>query len=217
MFSLNFIKFLSFLGLFSSFVFLYSIFMEIPAKTDTPASQKHVYSVWAIPPEDVAVRIKKLMQGLRSEFGGPQFEPHVTVVGAISLTEEDALEKFKSCCDGVKSYVATVDRVATGTFFYQCVYLLLQPSPEVVGAGGHCAGHFGYKSSTAYMPHLSLLYEDLTDEEKKKAQEKANSLDESINDLSFEISRLALWKTDTGDKTLKSWEKIAECTLSPPN
>ena len=65
----------------------------------------------------------------------------------------------------------------------------------------------------AYMPHLSLLYQDLTEDEKKKAQEKANALDGSISGLSFPITRLALYKTDTEDKTLKSWEKIAECNL----
>lgn len=65
----------------------------------------------------------------------------------------------------------------------------------------------------AYMPHLSLLYEDLTEEEKKKAQERANALD-NVSGLTFQISRLALYKTDTEDKTLKSWEKIADCVLS---
>ena len=64
------------------------------------------------------------------------------------------------------------------------------------------------------MPHLSLLYADLTDEEKKKAQERAYILDETIDNLSFRISRLALYKTDTEDKTLKSWEKVAECDLN---
>ncbi|KAG6755013.1 hypothetical protein POTOM_040826 [Populus tomentosa] len=238
--------------------------MEIPQGTSTPADKKHVYSVWAIPPEDVGGRLTRLMAGLASELGGPQFEPHITVVGAIGLTEQDALEKFHSACDGLQAYTATVDRVATGTFFYQCVYLLLHPVPEVVEASAHCSGHFGYKSSTrkfnaifhssfsfmnskrllfggkkcavmrfvafwecsgcaslpieppfTYMPHLSLLYGDLTDDEKKEAQEKANILDESISGLSFPITRLALWKTDTQDLTLKSWEKIAECSLSP--
>ena len=65
------------------------------------------------------------------------------------------------------------------------------------------------------MPHLSILYGDMTDEEMKKAQEKATILDESIGSLSFQVSRLALYKTDPDDKTLKSWEKIAEYSLSP--
>ncbi|XP_041024678.1 cyclic phosphodiesterase-like [Juglans microcarpa x Juglans regia] len=177
--------------------------------------EKHFYSVWAVPPDDVAARLKKLMEGLRSEFGGPQFEPHITVVGAISLTPDDALSRFRSACDGLKAYTATVDRVATGTFFYQCVYVLIHPTTQVVETSAHCSGHFGYKSSTPYMPHLSLLYGDLTDDEKSRAQEKASILDESISSLSFPVSRLALYKTDTEDKTLKSWEKIAEYSLSP--
>ncbi|GMY37724.1 cyclic phosphodiesterase-like isoform X1 [Fagus crenata] len=180
-----------------------------------PQVEKHVYSVWAIPPEDVAVRLKKLMESLGSEFNGPQFEPHITVVGAISLTPEDAIDKFRSACEGLKAYTATVDRVATGTFFYQCVFLLIHPTSEVVETSTHCTAHFGYKNTTPYMPHLSLLYADLTDDEKQKAQERANILDESISSLSFPVSRLALYKTDTEDKTLKSWEKIAECSLSP--
>jgi hypothetical protein len=64
------------------------------------------------------------------------------------------------------------------------------------------------------MPHLSLLYGDLTEEEKKKAEEKANILDETIRSLSFQVTRLALYKTDPKDKTLKSWEKIVECNLT---
>ncbi|XP_062016702.1 cyclic phosphodiesterase-like [Rosa rugosa] len=177
--------------------------------------EKNVYSVWALPPDDVTPRLKKLMEGLRAEFNGPYFDPHITVVGAITLTPEDALNKFKAASQAVKAYEAKVESVATGTFFYQCVFLLINPTPQVVEASAICCGHFGYNSSTPYMPHLSLLYADLSDEDKKKAQEKASILDESIASLSFPVTRLALYKTDTEDKTLKSWEKIAECTLQP--
>ncbi|CAN0853634.1 Cyclic phosphodiesterase, partial [Linum grandiflorum] len=190
-------------------------FSPLPVPMESSGDEnKQVYSVWAAPPDDIRSQLKKLMDGLRSEFGGPDFQPHVTVVGAISLTEQDALSKFKSACEGVKSYTATVDRVAAGTFFYQCVYLLLHPTPEVVEASSLCSQHFGYKNSSPYMPHLSLLYGDMSDEEKKKAQEKTVQLDGSINSMSFPISRLELWKTDTGDKSLKSWEKISEYILT---
>lgn len=65
------------------------------------------------------------------------------------------------------------------------------------------------------MPHLSLLYGDLTDEEKKTALGKASALDGSIGGVKFQISRLALYKTDTEDKTCKSWEKVDEFELKP--
>ncbi|TXG66595.1 hypothetical protein EZV62_007870 [Acer yangbiense] len=124
--------------------------MEVTESTviATPATQKNVYSVWAIPSEEVGTRLKKIMEGLKSDFGGPHFEPYVTVVGAINLTAEDAAEKFKLACEGLKAYNCSVDRVATGTFFYQCVYLLLHPNAEVVEASAHCCAHFGYSNST---------------------------------------------------------------------
>ncbi|CAN4091885.1 unnamed protein product [Withania somnifera] len=179
-------------------------------------TKTEVYSVWGLPSEDVSNRIKKLMNGLRLEFGGPQFEPHVTIVGAIRLSEEEARDKFrKGSQEGVKVvYTGVVEKVDVGTSFYQCVYLLLHPTTEVVEASARCCGSFGYNSSSPYMPHLSLLYAELTDEEKKKAQEKAYTLDESIGNLSFQITRLALYRTDTEDKSLKSWEKIEEYNLS---
>ncbi|CAA2965710.1 cyclic phosphodiesterase-like [Olea europaea subsp. europaea] len=76
------------------------------------------------------MRFKKLMNDLRSEFGGSEFKPHVTVVEAISLTESEARDMFTRLA---KAYNANVERVATGTFFYQCVFLLLQLAHEDSG------------------------------------------------------------------------------------
>lgn len=114
----------------------------------TSSTKKEVYSVWAIPPEDVRDRLTKLMTSLRSDFGGPQFEPHMTVVGAIELTPDDALKKLRSASEGVKSFKVTVDRVSSGNFFYQCVYLLIHPTPQILETNAHCCTHFGYKNST---------------------------------------------------------------------
>ncbi|KAK9152532.1 hypothetical protein Sjap_000012 [Stephania japonica] len=161
------------------------------------------------------------MEALRSDFGGPEFDPHITLVGAIRLTESEALDKFRSACEDLKrAYSVQMKSVSCGTFFYQCVYLQLQPTPQdddyaalVIDVSAHCTGHFGYKSFTlksiAYMPHLSLLYGDLTEEEKQRAKEKVEVLDSSLSSLTFDIDSIALCKTDTEDKTLKSWEKIA--------
>ncbi|XP_010916331.2 cyclic phosphodiesterase [Elaeis guineensis] len=188
--------------------------MENPAAGDQAAGW---YSVWALPPEDVAARLKHLMADLRSEFGGPEFEPHITVVGAIRLRPDDAVRRLRSACAALSPYPARVASAARGTFFYQCVYLLIDPSPEVMQTSAHCCEHFAYKNSAAYMPHLSLLYGDLTDEQKEKARQRVEELDKEIRGLSFQISSLALYKTDTEDNTLKSWEKVEVCYLGSDN
>ncbi|CAI0560885.1 unnamed protein product [Linum tenue] len=109
--------------------------------------KKHAYSLWGVPPKDVTIRLKKLIDGLRSEFGGPEFQPHVTVVGAVHLTEQDALSRFNSACEGLKPYAAAVDRVAQLPFELGCEFVINLPR-QVVEASSHCGGHFGYKRST---------------------------------------------------------------------
>ncbi|PKU80667.1 cyclic phosphodiesterase isoform X1 [Dendrobium catenatum] len=172
------------------------------------------YSVWALPPSDIKDRLKSLMSSLRSEFGGPAFDPHITVVGDLRLRRDEAIARFHSAIATLKPYTARIAGVAYGTFFYQCVYLLIHPSPEVVETSSHCCGHLGYKRSTPYMPHVSLIYGDLSDEEKERARKRAEEIDESVCGLTFEVSSLALCKTDTLDKTTESWEMVELCDLT---
>ena len=61
------------------------------------------------------------------------------------------------------------------------------------------------------MSHVSLLYGDLTDEE--EARKKVEELDKDICGLESEISELALYRTDTADKSLESWELVEVCHL----
>ncbi|CAN6337073.1 unnamed protein product [Urochloa humidicola] len=187
---------------------------SVSARMD-PADQspEEVYSVWALPPAPVRDRLRRIMEGLRAAHGGPAFEPHATVVGDFRSRRSAAIEVLRAAGAGVQPYTARVTGVARGTFFYQCVYLLLEPTPEVVAASDHCCGHFGYQRKTPYMPHVSLLYGDLTDEEKEEARKKVEELDKDICGLEFEISELALYRTDTADKSLESWELVEVCHL----
>ncbi|KAG5613863.1 hypothetical protein H5410_013687 [Solanum commersonii] len=65
---------------------------------EVDTNKTEVYSVWVIPSEDVTVR----------------------------LTEEEARDKFRKGCEGVKKvYSVNVEKVDVGTFIYQCVYLFI--------------------------------------------------------------------------------------------
>ncbi|XP_039121587.1 cyclic phosphodiesterase-like [Dioscorea cayenensis subsp. rotundata] len=169
--------------------------------------EEEFFSVWAIPPDDLRNKLKTLMTTLRSEFGGAEFEPHVTVVRALRLRAADALRRLHSAVSSLNYYSARVSSISRGS----CVSLLLDPTPEVVNASCHCRAHFGYSNSTPYMPHLSLLYGDLTEEAKEKARARAEELAEGIVGTTFDISKIALFKTDPQDTSL--WEKVAVCEL----
>ncbi|KAM5576977.1 hypothetical protein ABKV19_007691 [Rosa sericea] len=190
----------------------FSLLTHFPSSPSIVDRESNSYSIWAIPPDDVSLRIKKVMESLRAEFGGPEIEPHIPIVGSIRMTYEDVLNKFRSLrSTNLHAYQAKVDLVVTRNFYHQCVSLLINFSRELVYTTGICNTHFGLPSRGR--PYLSLLYGCLTEEERKIALEKVCILDKNISSLSFTIAQLGVYKIDYRDITLKSWEKITEYTL----
>ncbi|KAG7546975.1 Cyclic phosphodiesterase [Arabidopsis suecica] len=184
--------------------------LQPPQTQEDEEEEEAMYAVWAVPEDDLEDRLQRLMEGLRSEFGGPPFDPHLTLVGPFKLTASEAKQMFKAACEGFKAYPATVDQVSAGTSYFQCVYVSLQHTVEVMNAAGHFMAHFKPFTGKFYVPHMSILYGDLTEGEKKKALEKAYTLDSSLDGLNFQINRVALWITDAD---VGSWVKIDEHNL----
>ncbi|VVA26305.1 PREDICTED: cyclic phosphodiesterase [Prunus dulcis] len=174
-----------------------------------PVRQKvQTYAAWAVIPDHVSNRIKKVMEGLRDEFGGPEITPHIPVLGSIRTREDDVIRNFKEACGKSSCFPCTVVDVLPGPFYYQNVYLFIHPD-QVTYPIRNFTDHF---DQLAGMPHFSLLYGELTDEEKEKAKERAMVLDDGLVGLTFTITRFALYKCNK-DRTQQSWEKIAEHSL----
>ncbi|KAL6184506.1 hypothetical protein ACLB2K_045907 [Fragaria x ananassa] len=173
----------------------------------------HSYSVWAIPHDEVSIRVKKVMEGLRAEFGGPDIEPHIPIVGSIRMTHEDMLNRFRDVQSRfISVFKAKVARVVFRSSYYQCVSLLMESSFTTQNESFEIM-ELALSCNQRVRPLLSLHYGYLTEEEQKTAEEKIKILDESITSMSVPITRLALYKIDYKDTTLKSWEKIAEYPL----
>ena len=104
-----------------------------------PADQspEKMYSVWALPPAPVRDRLRHIMEGLRAAHDGPAFEPHAMVVVDLHSRRSTSIEVLHTAAAGVQPYTARVTGVSRGSFFYQCVYLLLEPTPEVSISSPH--------------------------------------------------------------------------------
>lgn len=73
-----------------------------------------------------------------------------------------------------------------------------------------------------YMPHLSLLYADLSDEAKAESMRQAvqrlygdgSSYNTLLTDNGFNAEAISLWYTPVEDKSLGSWVQVAEFALT---
>lgn len=88
-------------------------------------------------------------------------------------------------------------------------------------AGTLARQHFG-KDTSDYMPHASLLYADITKEQRTAAQQRAvqrlygegSDYSTLLTDNGFQAEAITLWYTPGEDKTLDSWKQLAEFPLT---
>lgn len=69
-----------------------------------------------------------------------------------------------------------------------------------------------------YMPHMSLLYGHLTDEELQLAKAKVEAEHgKLLIGKEYRVSHLTLYLTDTNDESCVTWKKVAEFPLRQPD
>ncbi|KAJ9515222.1 hypothetical protein QJQ45_002365 [Haematococcus lacustris] len=186
-----------------------------------PSSES--YSLWLMPSGEsgakLAAEVKRLAEQ-HSAVQAPCFPPHVTLLGDIQQPRDSVLDISQRLAQQLKKYRLNFLNVSTGTFYYQCVFLLVAQEPAVMQAAAAAREAFGM-STGPYMPHLSLLYADLSDADKAKAADSARTrlfgegqtYDTLLVDPGFTADRLALWSTPTDDKSTASWCLVAEFPL----
>ncbi|GIL52048.1 hypothetical protein Vafri_8012 [Volvox africanus] len=182
---------------------------------------KESYSIWAMPRGKLGDQLRGEIAHLAQRHGGPSFPPHVTVLGDIERPREEAQALMKELAAEVKKYRINFVDVTRGTFFYQCVFLLVAKDEGTMAAAAAARSVYGM-TTPPYMPHLSLLYADLDDAEKAKVVEyvtarlygESSGYDTLLVETGYEVGSLALWYTPTGDETTKSWCLVEEYPLS---
>ncbi|CAM6091646.1 unnamed protein product [Calypogeia fissa] len=174
-----------------------------------------LYSVWALAPSEHP-GLRPATEHLQRIYGGPNVEPHVTVLGSVPFNSvEEGAAKLQDLARSLKPITYRIRGVDQGRSYFQCLFLTVDPTPQVLEANAQAKRVFKVaESQNAYFPHLSLLYGGLTDEDKKKGKALA---EEKFGDIlvnsEFVVSSLTLWTTDTEDKLLTSWKKVAEFPL----
>ncbi|ONI04244.1 hypothetical protein PRUPE_6G311100 [Prunus persica] len=85
-----------------------------------------------------------------------------------------------------EGYVPKVEAVVTRRSYYQCVCILFQRPyfEKMYDILRYYCVYFDIWNQD--LPQVALLYGNLTEEERKRAQEKLSILDETITDLSFQ-------------------------------
>jgi Cyclic phosphodiesterase-like protein len=133
------------------------------------------------------------------------------------LPQEAALRAIERLAATLRAHkrapVCSTLRVESGSIFYQCVYVRMKDD-DALSAWHRCAREaFSFPAppaSSGFMPHLSIIYGDLSDEEKQR-RVAAVAADWSAlvgSDAGFVPDTLSLWRTPAG--LTETWSEIAD-------
>ena len=183
-----------------------------------------VYSLWLEPPPALASTSAGFITRYAGASGGrcPTFDPHVTIAGGFVGTEAQAKEKSAAIVASLASAFGPLRcdamEVSAGTRFHQCVYLRVVPTEQLANAHALAARAFGLEPGNGggapYMPHLSLVYGDLTETERERARKDAAAALMGDGDTnashaaSFAAAEVSLWRTDVQDLSCESWSRV---------
>lgn len=129
------------------------------------------HSLWMVPAPDSAAfsAYSEIIAETADSLGTFPFLPHITLVAAMMKGEEDVLERTRRLAAELAPYEFELDSVGYRDAYFQCVYAHLKRTESVVGANKLAREFFPERQSDPpYMPHLSLVYGDLTAEQKEK-------------------------------------------------
>lgn len=120
-------------------------------------------------------QLKKIIYKLSTNFGGPIFEPHITLVSSFVGNENIFIQKVGIISKKIKPFKIIFDRVAYTENFFRSLFLMVKENIELELARDIGCKGLNWRDSD-YIPHLSLNYGDYTKKEKEKMVSKIHNV-----------------------------------------
>ncbi len=158
------------------------------------------YSLWFEPTGDIAYELQERIKKLSQKHDTPVFSPHVTLLGSINLSETESITLTNTLASSVHPFELELTRAGYQNTFYQSLFVHVKKS-ETLNEVHKKAQRLFNDNGEGYMPHLSLLYGDLTQKEKERL---LNLMGRTFY-IRFTVKNVVLMKTNGMPK---DWKRI---------
>ena len=163
-------------------------------------------SLWLLPAEPDAAALRELQAPLRARWGGPRFPPHLTLLGSLGAPPDRLLPIAASLAASLPPLTLRVVGVEAGERFFRCVYLRTTAPAPLRSLRGAAGAALGEAPRPGFLPHVSLLYADLSPEERAAAAAAVRSWPSAIR-----FGALAVVRTSG---PVGEWAELGRSALS---
>ncbi|MFC1769457.1 2'-5' RNA ligase family protein [Nitrospirota bacterium] len=167
------------------------------------------YSLWIEPPLEVADKYLAIIDGLAIRYEAEFFDPHLTLYTTIIGDESEVVKTVEALASEVKAIEIHLGALESGDEFYRALYISADETPswsDAFARADNALRAFTDGGPRIAPPHMSLLYADMEEDEKRKIM---NVLGREFNDT-FICNTFSLWRTDGMPE---EWVKIVSFAL----
>lgn len=119
-----------------------------------------LHSLWLMPEPAWAAEFSAVNRELAAEFGAPEFEPHLTLLGGTARDPAWLAATLVALSRGIPAFERPIADVRVGESRFRSFYAWFEPAGQLAelrrraGVGLHASGEM----LEPFLPHVSLLY-----------------------------------------------------------
>ncbi|MDP9127962.1 MAG: hypothetical protein M3N08_06875 [Pseudomonadota bacterium] len=172
------------------------------------------YSFWLIPAEPLRTALTGLVRSLAAEFGGPEFDPHLTLYVGPS-TPEEARRSAELLAQAFEPAEIEAERLEQSAIFSKTFFMRFRESNRARLMFEMLRDHAVVPSTYAFNPHLSLLYKTMAESERKElCLRSLESFGIALGRWRFDRVCAVEFEEPWTEKSARSYKVIADYKLA---
>ena len=147
----------------------------MPSQSDMFKRNPVSYSIWLMPRGHVKDQLRNAICSLSTDFEGPIFKPHVTLVGGFLGREKELLQKTEIISRNIRPFEISFNGITYLDEYFRSLFLKVKFSSQLKGAKDIACKELSWNDN-GYIPHLSLAYGNYSIKEKEEMISTINIL-----------------------------------------
>lgn len=163
-------------------------------------TESFTYSLWLQPTGDIAYRLQERIKKLSQKHQTPFFAPHVTLLGGLSFSQTEITSLTDTLASSLQPFELLLTKAGYRNEYYQSLFIYVKESGKLKELRKIACQMFDIENKE-FMPHLSLLYGDLSQKEKERI---LNIIGREFH-IRFPVSSIAVMQTNGKPN---QWKKV---------
>ncbi len=159
------------------------------------------YSIWLMPAKNDQAYLQNVIQDLSLEYKAPVFLPHCTLYSPTDMARSELEKILKYVANGASPLSVTANRLNITSNIWKTFFIELEKSNELSKLQQKLMCQMRSPKEYDFMPHISLIYKEMSTERKKEIIEKL------FLKNSYKMDKISV--VETGSDVM-NWKNIIE-------